>query len=321
MIGIERLGLAARRHGAALAVATVAALAATGALAQAPPSPPTQAPNGGQTPSNPATPANQNTGQHEDNEPVRQSWTFSGVFGGYDQAQLQRGFQVWRQVCSNCHALSIPFRTLGDAGGPHFSEGQVKALAAEYKVQDGPNDRGEMFERPARPSDDIPWIFANEQAARANFNGALPPNMNLLAKARTYERGFPLFIVDALPFFSYEEQGPDYIASLLQGYEAPPPGFTLNPGQYYNKYMPGHRLAMAKPLEDNAVDYADGSPKTLHQYALDVASFLMWAAEPKLEARKRIGFRVIVFLAVFAGLLLYVKKRIWAGLHDGEMRA
>ena len=235
--------------------------------------------------------------------PPRQEWSFYGPFGRYDPAQLQRGFQVYREVCSNCHSLAlVAFRNLADPGGPGFSEAQVKALAATYKIKDGPNDAGEMFERPGRPSDYFPWNFANEQAAKAAL-GAAPPDMSLLAKARTYERGFPLFLID--PIIQYQEQGADYIYALLNGY-------TNDNDLNWNEYFPGHKIAMPKPLSDGVVDYADGSPKTVQQYAKDVAAFLMWAAEPKLEERKRLGMRVLIFLIVYAGMLLLVKTKIWS---------
>jgi ubiquinol-cytochrome c reductase cytochrome c1 subunit len=235
--------------------------------------------------------------------PPRQEWSFYGPFGRYDPAQLRRGFQVYREVCSNCHSLAlVAFRNLADPGGPGFPEAQVKALAATYKIKDGPNDAGEMFERPGRPSDYFQWNFANEQAARAAL-GAAPPDMSLLAKARTYERGFPLFLID--PIIQYQEQGADYIDALLNGY-------THDNDANWNEYFPGHKIAMPKPLSDGIIDYTDGSPKTVPQYAKDVAAFLMWAAEPKLEERKRLGFRVLIFLIVYAGLLLLVKKQIWS---------
>lgn len=240
--------------------------------------------------------------------PPRQSWSFSGPLGKYDQAQLQRGFKVYHDVCSNCHSLKlVAFRNLGDPGGPGFSEGQVKALAATYKVKDGPDDSGNMFERPGRPSDHFPWNFPNAQAARAALGG-LPPDMSLLAKARSYERGFPLFIADIVTQF--QEQGPDYIVALMEGY-------TKADDANWNEYFPGHKIAMPKPLADGAVEYTDGASQTVHQYATDVAAFLMWAAEPKLEQRKHLGFRVIAFMVVFAGLLFFVKKRVWAAV-DGH---
>ena len=251
-------------------------------------------------------------------DPPRQSWSFSGVFGTYDTAQLQRGFKIYREVCQNCHWLKIPFRDLAQNGGPQFSEAQVKALAAEYKVQDGPNDSGDMFERPARAADTIPWQFANENAAAAANGGKAPPQMQLLAKARDYERGFPWFVIDALPFFAYQEQGPDYIHAILNGYEDAPNGFKLPQGGNYNKYFPGNVIAMPKPISDGQVDYpkgADGKPvvpETVDQYGKDIAAFLMWAAEPHLDQRKRVGFMVIIFLAVFSYLLYYAKKKVWA---------
>jgi cytochrome c1 len=235
--------------------------------------------------------------------PPHQSWSFSGPFGRFDRAQLQRGYQVYREVCANCHSMKfVAFRDLTSSSGPGFSEEQVKALAATFKIKDGPNDAGEMFERPGRLSDYFPSPFPNPQAARAALT-AIPPDMSLLAKARGYERGFPLFIVDA--FTQYQEEGPDYIYALLNGYTQPD-----NPN--FNAFFPGHRIAMPPPLSDGAVDYTDGAPKTVQQYAKDVTAFLMWAAEPKLEPRKALGFAVIIYLAIFAWLLYLVKKRIWA---------
>ena len=252
--------------------------------------------------------------------PPREKWSFSGTFGTFDRAQLQRGFKVYREVCQGCHRLKIPFRTLSQTGGPQFSQAQVTALAAEYKVQDGPNDAGDMFERPARPADNIPWSFPNENAAASANGGKAPPALQLMAKARSYERGFPMFIVDALPFFQYQEHGPDYIHAILTGYrDEAPQGVTVPDGGYYNEYYPGHIIAMPKPLAtDGQIEYpkgADGKPQvpeTIDQYSRDIAAFLMWTAEPNLEARKRTGFMVIIFLAVFAYLMFYVKKKVWA---------
>lgn len=250
-------------------------------------------------------------------QPPREPWSFSGPFGTFDRAQLQRGFQVYREVCSACHSISLlKFRNLSQPGGPEFSNAQVRALAAEYKVKDGPNDSGEMFERPGRPADAYPSNFPNEQAARAANGGAYPPDMSLLGKARTYERGFPWFLIDI--FTQYQEQAPDYIHAILMGYEDPPAGETLTATQHWNKYMPGNKIAMPKPLNDGQVQYpkgADGKPvvpETLDQYSRDVSAFLVWAAEPHMEARKQMGFRVLIFLAVFAFLLYFVKKRIWS---------
>jgi ubiquinol-cytochrome c reductase cytochrome b/c1 subunit len=247
----------------------------------------------------------------ESPNPPRQSWSFYGPFGHFDKGQLQRGFKVYKEVCSVCHGLKyVAFRNLEDLG---YSEGQVKAIASEYKIQDGPNDQGEMFERDGRPADYFPTPWPNENAARARYNG-VPPDMSVLAKARGYERGFPWFIFDI--FTQYQEEGPDYIHALMTGYhDKPPAGFTLPAGAFYNDYFPGHALAMPPPLSDKRVDYTDGSPTTVDQYAKDVSAFLMWASEPSLETRKRIGFQVIIFLIILSGLLYFTKKRVWADAH------
>jgi ubiquinol-cytochrome c reductase cytochrome c1 subunit len=246
--------------------------------------------------------------------PPQLKWSFQGPFGKFDRAQLQRGFKVYREVCASCHGLSyVAFRNLHQPGGPEFSEAQVRALAAEYKIQDGPNDAGDMFERAGRPADRFPPPWPNENAARARYNG-VPPDFSVLAKARSYERGFPWFIVDV--FTQFQEQGVDYIHALLVGYEEKPPqGFNLPAGAFYNKYFPGHSISMPPPLSDKRVDYTDGAPATVDQYAKDVTAFMMWAAEPTLEKRKRIGFQVMVFLLVFAGLLYFTKKKVWADAH------
>jgi len=257
-------------------------------------------------------------------KPPAMSWSFAGPFGKFDRAQLQRGFKVYKEVCASCHGASlIPFRTLSQPGGPEFTPGQVAALAATYQIKDGPNDQGEMFDRPGRPADRFPSPFPNEQAARAAQGGAYPPDFSVLAKARTYTRGFPTFIFDI--FTQYQEQGPDYIHALLTGYEEPPAGFpALLPGQNYNKYMPGHLIAMPKPISDGQVEYpkgADGKspvPETVDQYSRDVAAFMVWMAEPHLEARKRLGMQVMIFLVIFAGLLYYTKKKVWSRMPDGS---
>jgi cytochrome c1 len=246
----------------------------------------------------------------EQPSPPRQSWSFSGLFGIYDQAQLQRGFKVYKEVCSNCHRLSIPFRTLADSDGPGFSEAQVKALAATYQVtNDTPNDKGEIFKRPGIPSDVFPppEAYPNPEAAAATF-GKAPPDMWVLAKARKYERGFPWFIFDALPFLQYQEVGDDYVYGILTGYTHPD-----DPN--WNLYFPGHKIAMPQPISDGAVEYTDGTPAKLTNYAKDLTSFLAWAAEPTLAERKKTGWRVMIFLIVFAGLLYYTKKKVWSGIH------
>ena len=248
-------------------------------------------------------------------KPPRQSWSFAGPFGKFDTQQLQRGYQVYRQVCSNCHSMQdVAFRNLADPGGPEFSPSQVKALAATFKVTDGFDDSGNPAERPGRPSDYFPSPFPNEQAARAANGGALPPDMSLLAKARSYEEGGAWFLL--APFTEYQEHGVDYIHALLNGFAETPKDFPLPQGKYYNTYFPGHAISMPPPLSDGLVDYTDGSPKTVEQYSKDIVAFLMWAAEPKLDQRKQTGFNAVVFLAIFAFLLFQVKKRVWAGVKD-----
>ena len=242
--------------------------------------------------------------------PPRQHWSFHGPFGLYDPEQLQRGFKIYREVCSNCHSLKLlAFRNLADAGGPDFTEPQAASIAATFQVTAGPNDQGEMYQRAGRIADRFPPPFPNDQAARNANGGALPPDMSVLAKARGYEAGFPWFIFDA--FTQYQEDGPDYIHAILNGYEDPPAGFTLPPGAQYNKYFPGHAIDMPKPLSDGQVEYTDGTPTTVDQYGRDVAAFLAWASEPKLDERKRLGFQVFVFLIVLTGLLYFTKKRVW----------
>ncbi len=256
---------------------------------------------------------------HEIVVPPRHSWSFAGPFGSYDETQLQRGFKVFHEVCSNCHSMNkVTFRTLAEKGGPGFTKEQVTALAATYKVKDGPNDAGDMFERPGRAADFWPSPFPNKQAAAAANGGAAPPDFSVIAKARTYERGFPWFVFDM--FTQFQEQGVDYISALLNGYEETPAEVTVPDGKYYNKYFPGHVISMPPPLQDGAVTYlkgADGkpqAPETVQQYSMDVAAFLMWAAEPHMEQRKEMAFRIMAFLLVFAGLLYFTKKKIWANV-------
>jgi cytochrome c1 len=246
----------------------------------------------------------------EPEPPKQMSWSFEGPFGTYDKGALQRGFQVYKEVCSNCHRLSIPFRTLEDPYGPGYSVDQVKALAASYQVtNDEPNDKGEVFKRPGTPADNFPPpdSFPNDQAAAAAL-GKAPPDMAELAKARKYERGFPWFIFDALPFDQYQEMGADYIYAILTGY-------TKSDDPQWNLYYPSHRIAMPQPIADGAVAYKDGTPAKLDNYARDVAAFLSWATDPTLAERKKIGLRVMIFLFVLAGLLYFTKKRVWKDLH------
>jgi ubiquinol-cytochrome c reductase cytochrome c1 subunit len=246
--------------------------------------------------------------------PKHVDWSFAGPFGTWDKAQLQRGFKVYREVCSACHSLDlVSFRTLEDLG---FSEEQVKAIASEYEITDGPNEDGEMFTRPGRPSDYFPSPFPNDKAAAYANNGAVPPDFSLIAKARAPERGFPTFIFDV--FTLYAENGPDYLYSLLTGYgEEPPESVQVADGTYYNPYFSGGpALAMAQPIYEGSVTYDDGSPETVDQYSKDVSAFLMWAAEPMLVERKQMGFNVMIFLLIFASLLYFTKKKVWSGLKD-----
>ncbi len=224
---------------------------------------------------------------------MKQAWSFGGVFGTYDRAAAQRGFQVYKEVCASCHSMALlSYRNLTGIG---FSEDEVKAIAAEYKVQDGPNDQGEMFERPARPSDHFVKPFPNEKAARANNNGAYPPDLTLMAKAR--------------------EGGANYIFSIINGYGDAPADEKMMPGMNYNKFFPGHQIAMPPPLQPNQLQYADGTQATLAQEAHDVATFLAWAAEPEMEVRKATGVKAILFLIVLTVLLYAVKRKVWAAVH------
>lgn len=245
-------------------------------------------------------------------EPPELSWSFAGPFGTFDKEQLQRGLKVYKEVCSACHSLDlVNFRNLTALG---YSEDQVKAFAAQYQIDDGPDKNGEMFKRPGKPSDHFPAPFPNEEAAAASNGGAAPPDLSLIAKAREVERGFPRFVFDVVT--QYAQGGPDYIHALLTGFgQTPPPGVTIPEGTYYNPYfVNGVSLHMPPPLSDGQVAYDDGAPQTVNQYATDVAAFLMWAAEPKLEERKETGFRVMIFLVVFAGLAYFTKKKVWANI-------
>ena len=251
---------------------------------------------------------------HSMPQPPAQKWSFAGPFGKFDQGQLQRGFKIYKEVCSSCHSMSlVSFRNLAEAGGPGFSEAQAAAVAAEYKIKDL-DDKGEAIERAGRPADAFPSPFANDRAAAAANGGVAPPDFSTLAKARTYERGFPWFVFDM--FTQYQEAGPDYVYAILTGYkDAAPAGFTMPAGGNYNEYFPGHVIAMPKPLSDGQVTFDDGAPQTLAQYAKDVTAFMMWASEPHLVARKRLGFQVMIFLIVLSGLLYFTKKKVWSAVH------
>jgi len=222
------------------------------------------------------------------------TWSFDGIFGTYDRAAAQRGLQVYKQVCSGCHGLRlVAYRNIMDLG---YTEDQAKAFAKEYQVQNAePNDEGEMFTRPARPSDRFVSPFPNEQAARAANNGAYPPDLSLITKARA--------------------DGPSYTYSLLTGYQDVPEGVEEREGLNYNPYFPGNWIAMAQPLYEDGVEYTDGTKATVDQMAKDVTHFLAWAAAPNLENRKSTGLSVMMFLVVFTGLLIAVKKKVWSDVH------
>ena len=247
------------------------------------------------------------------NKPREQSWSFAGPFGKWDLGQLQRGFKVYRENCAGCHSIDlVAFRDLEALG---FSADQVKAIASEYEVTDGPDADGEMFDRPAIPSDRIPGPFENAAAAAASNNGAVPPDFSLLAKARAPERGFPTFVFDVITL--YAENGPDYIYSLLTGYKDAPAGKEIPEGTYYNPYfISGTSIAMASPLIEDGVEFDDGTPATVSQQAKDVSAFMMWAAEPHLVSRKAMGFNVMIFLLVFTGLLYLTKRQVFHQLKD-----
>ncbi|MET3598770.1 cytochrome c1 [Martelella mangrovi] len=245
--------------------------------------------------------------------PHQMDWSFAGPLGTYDRGQLQRGLKVYRDVCSACHSLDlVAFRTLSDLG---YSEAQVKAFAAEYEIEAGPDNDGNMYMRPGIPSDYFPAPFENAEQAAASNNGAAPPDLSLMAKARGIKRGFPTFIFDI--FTQYQEGGPDYIHALLTGYEDAPAGTEIPTGTYYNPYFANAAsLAMAPPLSDGIVAYDDGTPETTDQYARDVAAFLMWTAEPKLEDRKQTGLVVMVFLVIMTVLVYLTKKSVYSRKHD-----
>ncbi|MGF1649505.1 MAG: cytochrome c1 [Hyphomicrobiaceae bacterium] len=249
----------------------------------------------------------------------RQTWSFSGIFGQYDQAQLQRGFQVYKEVCASCHGLTkVAFRSLGQPGGPGLTEDQVKELAASYMIQDGPNDDGEMFEREGRPSDTFPPNFPNERAARAAHNGAYPLDLSLIAKARgiPHPEGVVAHVLTMASDIvtGYQEAGADYLYALMTGYVDPPEGFELQDGLNYNAAYPGHQIAMIQPIYDDAVQYTDGTPQTVSQHSKDVAAFLSWAADPHHDRRKQMGWIVMIYLLITTALLYVAKKRVWAGV-------
>jgi ubiquinol-cytochrome c reductase cytochrome c1 subunit len=249
-------------------------------------------------------------------EPHDIAYSFEGPFGKFDQAQLQRGYKVYREVCSACHSMKLlSFRNLGDKGGPFYDKKYknpndnpyVKALAVDIQVPDIDTETGDAYTRPALPADRFPSPYPNQYAARAGNGGALPPDLSVIAKGR--------------------EGGPEYIASFLTGFEAPPKGLNVPVGQHYNAYFPGDVsagwtgpkehppeggfVAMPPQLADGKVTFDDGTKSTAHQQAVDVAAFLMWAAEPKMEERKQTGLAVLIYLILFSGLLYASYRRVW----------
>lgn len=222
-----------------------------------------------------------------------QEWTFDGIFGRFDRAALRRGHQVYSEVCSGCHGLGlVAYRNLMDIG---FSEEEAKEIAAEAVIEDGPNEEGEMYDRPGKLSDHFVAPFQNDQAARYYNNGALPPDLSLIVKAR--------------------KGGADYIYGLMTGYEEEAPeNIEMMEGMSYNRAFPGHQTAMPQPLYEDLVEYADGKPASIDQMAKDISIFLAWTAEPELEERKSLGIKVLLFMILLTAMLYAVKRRIWSKL-------
>jgi ubiquinol-cytochrome c reductase cytochrome c1 subunit len=234
-----------------------------------------------------------NVNSAEKVEYLKTDWTFKGLFGKFDRASLQRGYQVYTEVCAACHSMKyLSYRNLSEKGGPEFSVAQAKAIAASFEVTDGPNSDGEMFNRPGKLSDKFVMPYENVKAAEAANGGAYPPDMSVLVKARG--------------------GGVDYIYSLLQGYEEAPSGMILDEGVHYNKYMYGNKIKMSAPLSDGIVEYSDGTNANVEQMSKDVTTFLMWAAEPSLEARHQMGFKAILYLIILTTLVYFSMKRIWS---------
>ena len=224
---------------------------------------------------------------------LKTDWSFEGIFGTFDRASLQRGYQVYQDVCAGCHSVQhLSYRNLSEKGGPEFLPEEAKAIAAQFEVTDGPNEDGEMFTRPGRLSDKFVKPFPNVKAAAAANGGAYPPDMSVLAKAR--------------------KGGADYIYSLLMGYEEAPAGYELDDGVYYNKYMPGNKIKMAEPISDGIVEYADGTETSKAQIVKDVTTFLVWSADPHLEERHKMGFKVFFYLIVLLTLVYLSKQKVWS---------
>ena len=232
-------------------------------------------------------------------ELIETKWSFEGLFGTFDRASLQRGYQVYQEVCAGCHSVQhLSYRNLSEKGGPEFSVDEVKAITSQFEVEDGPNSDGEMFTRPARPSDKFVKPYPNVEASTAANGGAYPPDMSVLAKARA--------------------GGADYIYSLLMVYEEAPDGFELDDGVYYNKYMPGNKIKMSEPISEGIVEYADGTSTSKEQIAKDVTSFLVWASEPHLESQHRMGFKTIIYLIILITLVYMSKQRVWSRFGSKE---
>ena len=241
--------------------------------------------------------SNQKSFAESSNELLKVDWTFKSFFGKFDRASLQRGYQVYNEVCASCHSMKhLSYRNLAEKGGPEFSEAEAKAIASNFEVTDGPDSTGEMFLRPAKLSDKFVMPYANEEEAKSANGGAYPPDMSVLVKAR--------------------KGGADYIYSLLLGYEDPPENVKLDDGVYYNKYMYGNKIKMAAPLAEDIVEYSDGTKATKEQIAKDVVTFLMWAAEPHLEQRHKTGFRVVIYLLILTVLVYFSMKRIWSRIES-----
>ena len=239
----------------------------------------------------------QNTYSEETQKLLKVDWSFKGYFGKFDRGSLQRGYQVYSEVCASCHSMKyLSYRNLAEEGGPEFSKEEAKAIASNFEVTDGPNDDGEMFTRPAKLSDKFVNPYQNDKEATASNGGAYPPDMSVLVKARS--------------------GGANYIYSILLGYEDPPSGVTLDDGVYYNKYIYGNNIKMPKPLENGQVEYNDGTESTEEQMAKDLVTFLAWAAEPHLEARHRIGFKAIIYLIILSILAYFSMKKLWSRIES-----
>ena len=232
-------------------------------------------------------------------DPIKVNWSFKELTGKFDRASLQRGFQVYKEVCSSCHSMQyLSYRNLGEPGGPEFTLEEVKAIAASVEIEDGPDSQGEMFTRPGKPSDKFKSPYPNVEASTVANGGAYPPDMSVLVKARP--------------------GGADYMYSVLVGYEEPPAGMKLDDGVYYNKYMTGQKIKMASPLLEGIVEYSDGTEATVDQMAKDVTTFLAWAAEPELEVRHKLGIKVIIYLLLLTILVYLSMKKIWSRI-DSEV--